>query len=278
VQNFATVPRWVWAIAWTVVGLAAVGLVFLLYWLLLVVGAAIARTNIIGGVGNSVHWMISNPNGPSVAIFWATVLLAVVTFVLFLATAAMGRAANIQARLAGPYLNVILVTDSMMAQHTQLKQWFQNLFVEPYGFAAEDSKDTNLAPLIANQQPAYVYFAVLNKQMAAHGVAAEVRITVTLFFGASSGSAPNHPFSITRQIQLNAVEPNAVLAGSIFNVANLGGYMVQATQVEYRDVAWKRRGAASGVGIINVTPAGTQITYRIFKPRRREYTGGIGRR
>lgn len=271
-------PRSALIAAWAIVLLAGVGFVFVFSWVVRLIAAAVVKTNVIPGLGGSVGWMLTNSSGSSWAIFWATILLATVTLALFLATTALGRAANVQSRLAGPFLNVMLITEELAQRNAAVYEYFRQIPFDDYGFAEADDADGNLSPLIANRPPEYVSFVVSNKQTAPHGVAADIRVDLTLYFGASSGSAPGHPFAIKRQIHLPLIEANTYLAGRAFNVAGLTGYMVSADQVEYKDISGLRRGAASGVGKINKTPQQSLITFRIFKPRRKEYTGGIGHR
>ena len=209
----------------------------------------------------------SNGDGASWATAVATVALAFATLRLWRSTELFSQSANAQLRADGPYLNVVLLFDdtsldpSGFPPHPYAKAW-----------EGEDSSDPNLSPLIRGVTPSYVKILVLNRQAKPHGIAAGIKIKTKLFFGASTGAAPDHPFSITREVAIPVLEAGASVVGYLYNVGGLKGYAAMVEDVSYQDVTGATLGSASGVAWISKTPVSNESLARVFSPKKKEYT------
>jgi hypothetical protein len=259
-------------IAWAILVLAAFGVFELLLWIWHISGI----TTLFIGVASWLTWVWGRfALAPATWLTaFATVLLFAATAMLWRSTRALSRSTNVQQASAGPFLNAVVYPDGMRLNPQWLTFIQQIDFgVYPDVWSREDADNVNLHPLLAGQS--YVNVIVINKSPTPNGLAASIVIKATLYFGASGGSAPHHPFNLKRTLEIAVLESGTHVGGRLFNVGGLSGYMVTVDEVQYRDIFNRDRRAASGIGIVNQTPTGTFITPRVFTPKRGEYTDAI---
>lgn len=262
-----------WVVIIAILVFAMVGLVYVASLIWRSFGDSVQATlrAFSSSLGGTLH------NGELAA--WLT---ALATAALVAATIATWRATMVLARSTqearqGPLLWVLLYPDAgVPGMPHPTDQQGNPIDFGSYPFEDDDAQDANLAPLAA--QPTYVNLVVMNRALTPQGLAADIEIDTILFFGATSGNIPNHPFVKRRTFRAPLTEAGTYLACRLFNVGNLPGYMVQIERVSYVDLMGRKRNAASGVGVLNLAPPGNfNLILRVFKPRRGEFTDATDR-
>jgi len=241
------------------VALAAVlivGLVAVVRFLIRVAAALLSHVSFAGWSQTIIGFLHED------AALW---LAAVATFMLWVATRALNRSTNIQIAIDGPFLNVNLANSAPQPP----------VVVTPYfdDWELEDFSNAALAPHLLG--PAnYIYLTIGNVQGKPTGVAGAVLVTVALYFGSTNGLPP-HPQSYRRVVRSEVIAPDTFVVGPVLNAGNLGAYLAVVEAVEYRDVMGRRRTAAWGANIIfKALGANPVIGYKIFEPRKGEYSDG----
>jgi len=189
---------------------------------------------------------------------------ALATLAVWYATRNLVRVTNVQFANLGPLLMADLRLDVPVDVVSQ----------SAYTWAAEDLGHTALRPYVDGAAVSYVYLAVGNRKTEPSTVAADVTVTVALYFGSANGQAP-HPHTIRRSYRVEVLEPARYAFGPILNVGTLDAYLAVIEKVSYSDLSGRIRNAGWGRAVISKRPGMAPIYGdKIFKPRKGEFSDG----
>jgi hypothetical protein len=199
------------------------------------------------------------------AALWLT---GTATVFLYIATARLTRATNIEHAMNGPFLLIAINVEPPTPPGcgAEREAAYQAMF------GVSDSSQPFLSEENAKAAHRLVMINVTNGQSRVQGVATKIRIETSLHYGAVDDRA-SHPYKLTRVIEPSPLHAGSVVEGPLFNIGGLRNFVVKLESVEYYDVMGRRRIAAVGTGSIRCVVSGEMNQFtQVFEPRKGEFS------